>query len=144
MLKYDREQVMRIIPQRDPILLIDSVQELEPGVSITATFYVSPDMAVFAGHFPGNPILPGVYTVESAAQATSILFLSLDRYSGKLPLFCGIDNVRFLRKVKPGDTITLKGSAISENTEKAIVKSHVEIFNGDEKAALVDVTLAIR
>lgn len=101
-------------------------------------------MAIFQGHFPGNPILPGVYTVESAAQATSLLFLSLDRYSGKLPLFCGIDNVRFLRKIKPGDTITLKGSLLSENTEKAIVKSHVEVFNGDEKAALVDVTLAIR
>ena len=72
------------------------------------------------------------------------MFLSLDRYSGKLPLFCGIDNVRFLRKIKPGDTITLKGSLLSENMEKAIVKSHVEVFNGDEKAALVDVTLAIR
>lgn len=144
MLKFDREQVMRIIPQRDPILLIDSVQELEPGKSIAATFFVSPDMAIFEGHFPGDPILPGVYTVESAAQATSILFLSLDRYSGKLPLFCGIDNVRFLRKVKPGDTITLKGTFISENAEKAIVKSHVEVFVGDEKAALVDVTLAIR
>ena len=70
MLKYDREQVMRIIPQRDPILLIDSVEELDPGNSITATFFVRPDMAIFQGHFPGNPILPGVYTVESAAQAT--------------------------------------------------------------------------
>ena len=144
MLKYNHEQVMNVIPQRDPLLLIDEVQSLEPGNSITATFFVRPDMAVFQGHFPEEPILPGVYTVESAAQASSILFLSLDRYTGKLPLFCGIDNVRFLKKVKPGDTITLKGEYLSEYVEKSIVKSHVEVFNGDERAAMVDVTLAIR
>nr|WP_325212620.1 beta-hydroxyacyl-ACP dehydratase [uncultured Oscillibacter sp.] len=144
MLTYNHEQVMSVIPQRDPILLIDEVQALEPGSSITASFFVRPDMAVFQGHFPEEPILPGVYTVESAAQAASLLFLSVDRYAGKLPLFCGIDNVRFLKKVKPGDTITLKGKSLSEYPEKAIVKTHVEVFNGGEPAALVDVTLAIR
>ena len=72
------QQVMDILPHRDPMLLIDEASELVPGESITATFWADPQRDIFRGHFPGEPVLPGVYTVEATAQATDlVLMLSL-------------------------------------------------------------------
>ena len=75
----NREEIMGIIPHRDPMLLIDSVKELEPGVRILAAFHVSREREIFKGHFPSEPVLPGVYSVECMAQAADILLLSKER-----------------------------------------------------------------
>ena len=90
-MKLTLEEIKAIIPQRDPILLVDEVTELIPEEQVETRFYVSPDMDVFRGHFPGEPILPGVYSVEALAQTADILLLSMERYKGKTPLFVGID-----------------------------------------------------
>ena len=139
----ERERIMEIIPHRDPMLLVDTVEALEPGVQIT-TFHVSAEREIFKGHFPADPVLPGVYSVECMAQTADILLLSMERYAGKTPLFLGINNVRFRRKILPGDTVEIHAKLISEVTEKAISVCSAQIYNHGELAATGDVTLAMR
>lgn len=101
------EQIKEIIPHRDPFLLIDEVTELEPGVSVTAKKYIKPDEYWFKGHFPGNPVQPGVLMIEMLAQAGAVCALCLPENRGKIAYFAGIDKARFRGVVKPGDTLEL-------------------------------------
>jgi len=140
----NKDDIKMIIPHRDPLLLIDSVAELEPGKRITAIFYVDPARDIFAGHFPGNPVLPGIYTVEMMAQAADIMMLSTNKYKGKTPYFLGIDNVRFKSKILPGDQVAIHASIRSEIEEKGIIACEAEVFNGAEQACTGIVTLAMR
>ena len=103
----DRQAIQRIIPHRDPFLLVDEVTELEPGVRAVGRYLVSPDAWYLAGHFPGNPIMPGVLQVEALAQVGAICGLSHPDHAGRLALFAGIDDVRFKRIVRPGDVLDL-------------------------------------
>lgn len=79
------EEVLNVLPHRDPMLLIDEVSRLVPGSEAVATFFVRPDWDIFRGHFPGQPVLPGVYSLEAMAQCAGLLLLSLERYAGKAP-----------------------------------------------------------
>lgn len=108
MAQLNREQIMEIIPHRDPFLLLDEIIELEPGQRAVALRHVGPDEDYFRGHFPGNPIMPGVLQVEALAQAGAVAALSLPENKGRLVLFAGIDGVRFKRIVKPGETLRLE------------------------------------
>lgn len=101
----DREGIEAILPHRHPFLLLDEVLELEPGARVRARKTVREDDC--AGHFPGNPIMPGVLMVEALAQAGAVAVLSLEENRGRLALFAGIDGVRFKRLVRPGDVLTL-------------------------------------
>lgn len=139
-----RERIMEIIPHRDPMLLVDTVEELEAGVQITTTFHVSAEREIFKGHFPSEPVLPGVYSVECMAQTADILLLSMERYAEKTPLFLGINNVRFRKKILPGDTVEIHAKLISEVVEKAIAVCSAQIYNHGDLAATGDVTLAMR
>ncbi len=99
---------MEIIPHRHPFLLIDRVLELEPGRRVVAVKNVSVNEPVFQGHYPGNPIFPGVLILEAMAQAGAVAVLSQPEYAGKVPLFAGIDDARFRRPVLPGDQLRLE------------------------------------
>ena len=143
-MKFSKEEIKAIIPHRDPMLLVDTVEEMVPGDHIVTTFFIDSDREIFRGHFPGEPVLPGVYSVECMAQSADILLLSMERYAGKVPLFLGINNVRFLRKILPGDTIEIHARLASERAEKAIATCSAEIYNHGELAATCDVTLAMR
>jgi 3-hydroxyacyl-[acyl-carrier-protein] dehydratase len=103
---FGREVIETIIPHRAPFLLLDEVVELEPGTRVLARKLITE--ADCAGHFPGNPIMPGVKMVEALAQAGAVAVLSEDENRGKLALFAGIDDVRFKRIVRPGDELTLE------------------------------------
>lgn len=143
-MKMNQEDIKKIIPHRDPMLLVTTVEDMKAGEEIVTTFYVDPDREIFKGHFPGEPVLPGVYSVECMAQAADILLLSTERYAGKIPLFLGINNVSFKRKILPGDTLEVRVKLSSERKEKAIATCAAEIYNHGEVAATGEVTLAMR
>ena len=100
-----REEIEAIIPHRDPFLLVDEVMELVPGERVVARRTVTDGDC--AGHFPGNPIMPGVKMVEALAQCGAMAVLSQPENRGRLALFAGIDGVRFKRIVRPGDVLDL-------------------------------------
>jgi len=97
-----------VLPHRPPFLLIDTIDEVEPGVSARGSWHLTGDEPFFAGHFPGRPTLPGVLMVEAIAQLGGVAILCDDRYRGKLPLFGGIDSARFRRQVLPGDRLDVE------------------------------------
>ena len=103
----DKEQIKSIIPHRDPFLLIDEVVELEPGKKVVAKKHLKEDELWFKGHFPNQPVQPGVLTIEMLAQAGAVCILSVPENKGKIAFFGGIDKARFKRQILPGDTVTL-------------------------------------
>jgi len=102
----DKAAIEQVLPHRDPMLLLDEVVELEPGERAVARKTVTDEDC--AGHFPGNPIMPGVKMVEALAQCGAVAVLSQEENRGKLALFAGIDDVRFKRVVRPGEVLTLE------------------------------------
>lgn len=104
----DSVAIRKIIPHRYPFLLVDRIEALQPGTSASGIKNVSANEQFFQGHFPGYPVMPGVLIVEAIAQVGAIALLSLDEHAGKIAFFAGINNVRFKRQVKPGDTLTLQ------------------------------------
>jgi 3-hydroxyacyl-[acyl-carrier-protein] dehydratase len=111
--RLDKDQIQRLLPHRPPFLLVDEVLELDEGVRCVATRTLRDDDFWFAGHFPGNPVMPGVLIVEALAQTATIAAASGGAADGKIGLFAGIDKVRFKRVVKPGDTLRLEAEITS-------------------------------
>ena len=97
-----------VLPHRPPFLFVDELVEVVPGESATGRWHLTGEEAFFAGHFPGRPTLPGVLMVEALAQVGAIAVRMEPRYAGKLPLFGGIDGVRFRQQVVPGDALDLR------------------------------------
>ena len=110
----DKEGIKNIIPQREPFLMIDEVEEFVPGESCIAYKNVSADEYYFKGHFPGNPIMPGVLIVESLAQTGAVAILSMEENKGRNALFGGIDKLRFKKQVVPGDRLKLEVKIIKK------------------------------
>jgi 3-hydroxyacyl-[acyl-carrier-protein] dehydratase len=104
---FGRAEIERILPHRDPFLLIDEVVELEPGRRVVARREVRAQDWWFAGHFPSRPVMPGVLIVESMAQAGAVAVLVEEENRGKIAFFAGIDDCRFKRVVQPGETLTV-------------------------------------
>lgn len=133
----NKEEIKNIIPQRDPFLMIDEVEEYVPGESAIAYKNVNEQEWYFKGHFPGNPIMPGVLITESLAQTGAVAILSMDENKGKNALFGGIDKMKFKRKVVPGDRLKLEvkiikrkgpigvGEAIATVDEKIVAKGEL-------------------
>lgn len=133
----NKEEIKNIIPQRDPFLMIDEVEKYVPGESAIAYKNVNVEEWYFKGHFPGNPIMPGVLITESLAQTGAVAILSMDENKGKNVLFGGIDKMKFKRKVVPGDRLKLEvkiikrkgpigvGEAIATVDEKIVAKGEL-------------------
>ncbi len=96
-----------LIPHRAPFLFVDQITALVPGQSASGIWHLTGDENFFAGHFPGRPTLPGVLMCEAIAQVGAIAILSDAKFTNRLPLFGGIDSVRFRRQVGPGDTLEM-------------------------------------
>ena len=101
-------EIMEILPHRAPFLLIDTVEELEPGKRVVAKTCVTFNEPFFQGHFPGNPVMPGVLICEALAQAGAVAILGLDENKGKTAYFASMDKVKFKKKVVPGDVLMLE------------------------------------
>ena len=104
----DKEQIKDIIPQREPFLMIDEVEEYIPGESAIAYKNVRNEEWYFKGHFPGNPIMPGVLITEALAQTGAVAILSMQENKGRNALFGGIDKMKFKKMVLPGDRLKLE------------------------------------
>ncbi len=104
----ESERWIALLPHRPPFRFVDEVASVAPGESAAARWHITGDEPWLSGHFPGNPVVPGVLQLESLAQTGAIALLADDRYAGKLPLFGGVEEVRFRRVVQPGDTIDLE------------------------------------
>lgn len=102
------KEIMDIIPHRQPFLLVDRIEEMEVGKRTVGIKCVSYNEPFFAGHFPDQPVMPGVLIIEAMAQVGAVSLLSDDKYKGKTPLFGGIKNAKFRRKVVPGDVLRME------------------------------------
>lgn len=96
-----------LLPHRPPFLFVDTVERCSPGASCLARYRVKGDEPYLAGHFPGNPVVPGVLQLEALAQVGAIAVVSDPRFAGRLPLFGGVEKARFRRIVRPGDEMEL-------------------------------------
>lgn len=109
---YTAKEIMEIIPHRQPFMLIDTIEELEEGVRALGKKCVSFNEPYFAGHFPGNPVMPGVLILEALAQVGAVAMLGMPEMKGKTAYFAGIDKARFKQKVLPGDVLMLETKII--------------------------------
>lgn len=133
----NKEQIKEIIPQREPFLMIDEVETYIPGESAVAYKKVDKKEWYFQGHFPGNPIMPGVLIAESLAQTGAVAILSMEENKGKNALFGGIDKMKFKKMVVPGDILKLEvkiikrkgpigiGEAFASVNEKVVAKGEL-------------------
>ena len=145
----DAEGIQQILPHRYPFLLVDRVIELTPPHRAVGIKQVTVNEPFFQGHFPGYPVMPGVLIVEAMAQIGGVAVLSAEDYRDKLALFAGIDNVRFKRQVRPGDTLRLEVElqqirrGIGMGSGTATVEGELAC-RGDIMFALVDKPDAVR
>lgn len=137
----NKEQIKEIIPQREPFLMIDEVEEYVPGESAIAYKNIDEKEWYFQGHFPGNPIMPGVLITESLAQTGAIAILSMEENKGKNALFGGIDKLRFKKPVVPGDVLKLEVKIIKQKGPIGVGEA-IATVNG-QVAAKGELTFAI-
>ncbi len=129
----DQEGVKQLLPHRDPFLWVTRILECDPGKSIVAELDVSPDLPLFAGHFPGEPVFPGVLIMEALAQAACCCIFADPAREVGIGYFAGIDGGRFRETVLPGDTIRLEATILQSG--KRFCKADVKAYKGDAVAA---------
>ena len=134
-------EIQQIIPHRYPFLLVDKILEVEAGKKAIGIKNVTINEPFFQGHFPGNPIMPGVLMVEALAQVGAVAMMSLEENKGKLGVFAGIDEVRFKRQVVPGDTLRMEVEMIT--LRRNIGKAQATAYVGDEVACKGILTFAL-
>lgn len=138
---YTTQEILEIIPHRQPFMLIDTIEELEPGVRAVGKKCVSYNEPYFAGHFPGNPVMPGVLIIEALAQVGAVAILGLPENKGKTAYFAGIDKAKFKQKVVPGDVLMLETKIIKTKGPIGIGEA-IATVNG-KVAAKAELTFAI-
>lgn len=135
------KEIMEIIPHRQPFLLIDTVEELEPGVRAVAKKCVSYNEPYFAGHFPSEPVMPGVLIVEALAQTGAVAILGMAENKGKTAYFASINSAKFKQKVVPGDVLLLETEIIKQKGPIGVGKAVAKV--GDKIACVAELTFAI-
>lgn len=134
-------QIMEVIPHRQPFLLLDTVEEMEPGRRVRARKCVTYNEPYFAGHFPNEPVMPGVLIVEAMAQAGAVAMLSQPEMKGKTAYFAGIQSAKFKKKVVPGDVLELEVEIVKVKGPIGIGKGTV--FVDGKTAASAEMMFAI-
>ena len=135
------KEIMEIIPHRYPFLLIDTIEELQPGVRALGKKCVSMNEPYFQGHFLGNPVMPGVLIIEALAQVGAVAILSQPEWKGRTAYFAGIDKAKFRQKVLPGDVLMLEMEIIKVKGPVGVGKATATV-NG-KVAATAELTFAI-
>lgn len=135
------KQIMEIIPHRQPFMLLDTIEELEPGVKAVAKKCVTYNEPFFAGHFPQEPVMPGVLIIEALAQAGAVAILSLEENKGKVAYFGAINAAKFKGKVVPGDVLRLETQIIK--TKGPIGVGSAKAYVGDKLVVSAELTFAV-
>ena len=135
------KEIMEIIPHRQPFLLIDTVEELEPGVRAVAKKCVSYNEPYFAGHFPNEPVMPGVLIVEALAQTGAVAILGMPENRGRTAYFAGINSAKFKQKVVPGDVLTLETEIIKQKGPIGVGKAVAKVEG--KTVCMAELTFAI-
>lgn len=136
-----RQQIEEIIPHREPMLLLDKIEKVIPGQYAKGILHLKGTEFFFAGHFPDNPVMPGVMLIETMAQTGAVSILMLSEFKGKTGYFAKIDNARFREKVVPGDILTAEVE-ITRRKGSIGVGEGVIYANG-KKAASATLTFAV-
>lgn len=137
----DIKEIMEIIPHRYPFLLIDKVISIEEGKKITTIKNVTMNEQFFQGHFPVEPVMPGVLIIEAMAQAGACAILSMEEFKGKIAYFGAINNAKFRDKVVPGDTLRLEVEIVKLKKVAGVGKGTAYV--GDKKVAEAELTFMI-
>jgi 3-hydroxyacyl-[acyl-carrier-protein] dehydratase len=139
--KLDIKEIQKIIPHRYPFLLIDKIEKLEEGKSAVGYKNVTMNEYFFQGHFPTEPVMPGVLIIEALAQVGAVAILSLSENAGKIAYFGGVNKAKFRRKVVPGDTLRLEVEIIKSKRNFGIGKATAYVE--DKVAAQAELLFAI-
>ena len=123
----DIKQIQEIIPHRHPFLLVDYIEDYEPGEYAIGYKCVTYREDFFAGHFPGQPVMPGVLTIEALAQVGAVAILSKEEFKGKTAFFGGINKCKFRGMVKPGDKLKLELHVISTKGPVGVGKAEASV-----------------
>ena len=137
----EAREIMKILPHRYPFLLVDRILEVEPGVRAVGIKNVTANEPQFTGHWPDNPVMPGVLILEAMAQVGGVLLLTGIESEGKLALFGGVDRARFRRQVVPGDQIRFEVEMLRRKSSIGKVKGVASV--DDEVAAEAELMFAL-
>lgn len=137
----DIKQIQEIIPHRYPFLLIDAIDELEAGKRAVGRKNVTMNEYFFQGHFPQQPVMPGVLIIEALAQTGAVALLSMQEYKGKIAYFAAVDKAKFRANVVPGDTLKLEVEIIKMKGTIGIGKAIAYVK--DKKVTEAELTFAI-
>lgn len=134
-------QIKEIIPHRYPFLLVDKIEEMEPGKKAVGIKNVTVNEPFFQGHFPGYPVMPGVLIIEAMAQVGAVSVLSMPDFAGKMAFFAGIDKAKFRRQVVPGDTLYIEVEMLKLRGTIGKVRAVARV--GEDLAAEAELMFAI-
>ena len=140
-LQFDVMQIMDMIPHRYPFLLVDRITECVPGKYSKGYKNLTFNEPFFQGHFPGNPIMPGVLQTEALAQLGAGILMTMPEYKGKLVVYAGIDNCRFKRIVRPGDRLDMEVELIK--IKGPIIKAHGKATVDGQLAMSADMIFSV-